>query len=32
MIQAMIQRADEFCADTKLREPSTEFFLPLPTL
>ena len=32
MIQTMIHRADEFCAGsatTKLREPSTEFFLPL---
>lgn len=32
MIQAMIHRADEFCADSanaKLREPSPEFFLPL---
>jgi hypothetical protein len=31
MIQAMIHRADEFCADsatTKLRESSPEFFLP----
>jgi hypothetical protein len=31
MIQAMIYRADAFCADsakTKLREPFPEFFLP----